>query len=98
MSTATANSDDVAERNRRENFRMNDRVALEVRTLQEAEYRKLRAADSQRFERRRTLNNIFATREANRALLRKLLLQQLEAALEAKGPRLIEAMVVQQMP
>ena len=59
-------------RNRRENFRMNDRVALRVRRLDADEYRELRNAGETRFETRRSINHVFATRDAQRGLLRNL--------------------------
>lgn len=72
MNAVTRAPDEAAERNRRESFRMNDRVGLRVRSLSELEYREHRHAASNDFEKRRILNGIIANRDAQRSALRTI--------------------------
>ena len=63
---------EALERNRRESYRINDRVGLYVQALSESDYVDARAAATGRFEMRRTLNSIIATGDAQRGALRNI--------------------------
>ncbi len=69
---AVPSQSEIAERNRRESFRMNDRVGLRVRSLSESQYRECRDTSSNMFEKRRILNGILANRDAQRSALRTI--------------------------
>ena len=90
--TANTAIAEQAERNRREAFRINDRVALAVRPLSETEYRHSRQQARTRQERGRLLISVIATGESMRGVLRHIrdedpmvasYLQSLEERLEA---------------
>jgi len=70
MSSQVPAADDATELNRRETFRINDRVALAVEPLSEEEYRQRRAAGHGERDVQRILNSIIATGENQRGLLR----------------------------
>ena len=70
--SAEAATAEASERNRRESFRINDRVALAAHRLTEHEYRKARADARENRDRRRALNSIIATGENQRGVLRKI--------------------------
>ena len=63
---------DAADRNRRGSFRVNDRVALQVRVLSESEYRELRGRTRTDHGRRRQINSILAASESQRGALRNV--------------------------
>lgn len=62
----------AGERNRRESFRIDDRVGLALRPLSEREYRAARSEAPARLERLRALNGIVAAGEAQRGALRAI--------------------------
>ncbi|MFT5172604.1 MAG: hypothetical protein ACI8W7_000769 [Gammaproteobacteria bacterium] len=101
MMTAAQSSAEARERNRRESFRINDRIALSVCPLSEPEYRQTRAhlLDPQR--KLRTLNSILVGGDSQRGMLRSIrdadpaiasYLQNLETRLDA----LVRLLVLEQ--
>jgi len=70
--TVSATSAHEPGRNRRESFRVNDRVGLVVQPLGESEYRAAREGAHERFRRRRVLNSLLAAAQAERGALRAL--------------------------
>ncbi len=70
MRTRASVADDATDLNRRESFRINDRVALAVEPLSEEAYRQRRAAGHGERDVQRILNSIIATGENQRGLLR----------------------------
>ena len=98
MMTAAQSRAETRERNRRESFRINDRIALSVRPMSESEYRQSRVhlLDSQR--KQRTLNSILAAGDSQRGMLRNIrdsdpaiasYLQSLEERLDALARLLV---------
>jgi hypothetical protein len=72
MSTATQDKTEALERNRRETFRMNDRIALCVRPLGEADYNHARTHIAASQRKQRILNSILASGDNQRGLLRNI--------------------------
>ena len=95
----TAQSDaETLERNRRESFRINDRIALCVNPLSEANYRQSRANMRNTQIKQRTLNSILAEGDSQRGVLRHIrdsdpaianYLQSLEERLDALARLLV---------
>jgi len=69
MSTSTA-LESPAPNNRREYFRINDRIGLRVVFLNESEFGQLRAKAASRHERQQQLNTMMVSSESRRAALR----------------------------
>ena len=72
MMTAAQSKAETLERNRRESFRINDRIALCVRPLNESEYRHARAHLLNAQHQQRTLNSILAESDNQRGMLRNI--------------------------
>lgn len=98
MTTATQMDDETRERNRRETFRINDRIALCVRPLSESDYKQMRTHVANTQRNQRILNSILATGDNQRGLLRNIrdsdpaiasYLQSLEERLDALARLLV---------
>ncbi len=63
---------EALERNRRESFRMNDRIALCVRPLSEGDYNQARTHIAASRRKQRTLNSILAGGDSQRGMLRNI--------------------------
>ena len=72
MMSAAQSKAEALERNRRESFRMNDRIALCVRPLSEAAYNQARSHFAASRQKQRTLNSILAAGDSQRGLLRNI--------------------------
>jgi hypothetical protein len=72
MMTAAQSKAETLERNRRESFRINDRVALCVRPLSESDYNQTRTYLVTTQHKQRTLNSILAVGDSQSGLLRNI--------------------------
>jgi hypothetical protein len=72
MMSAAQTKAEALERNRRESFRINDRIALCVRPLSEAAYNQARTHFAASRHKQRTLNSILAVGDSQRGLLRNI--------------------------